>query len=289
MEKLKVTSTVETITPEMAVKYLESSKGNTRNTNDHVMQKAVIAKYARQMKAGKWEVNGEAIIFDENDCLMAGHHRMAACIEAGVSFDTVVTRGILRKTIDTTNLGRKITLSQMLCEKGVKDYAIAASIVAAANTLATYGRLHANNSQAGTKRLVLAANEVQDMYYADEVNYIEATEFAVQYRRSRVMPLSWVGGLYYHLKNVGNYAPDFIQAFFDGVCTFGDSNIQAANALRKRIMEDRFKSGVAKLTPFMMFALFTKAWNAYVTGKDVVRIVYQPNVEKAYPTLKLND
>lgn len=48
-----------------------------------------INKYAIQMSEGKWHLNGEAIIINDKGLTDNGYHRLAACIQAGVPFQTV--------------------------------------------------------------------------------------------------------------------------------------------------------------------------------------------------------
>lgn len=49
-----------------------------------------INKYAIQMSEGKWHLNGEAIIINDKGLTDNGYHRLAACIQAGVPFQTVL-------------------------------------------------------------------------------------------------------------------------------------------------------------------------------------------------------
>ena len=53
-----------------------------------------INKYAIQMSEGKWHLNGEAIIINDKGLTDNGYHRLAACIQAGVPFQTVLIEWI---------------------------------------------------------------------------------------------------------------------------------------------------------------------------------------------------
>ena len=54
----------EMVTPELAAHYLKRNVDNYRK-----ISKAKAALYAEEMKAGNWQLNGEAIVFDKT-----GHH-----------------------------------------------------------------------------------------------------------------------------------------------------------------------------------------------------------------------
>lgn len=88
-EILKVSSVVEHITPVIAKKYLEANSDNPRRINQNV-----VAAYAQDMKAGKWFMNGEPIVFDEEGRLRNGQHRLTAIVKADVAVDILVVRGV---------------------------------------------------------------------------------------------------------------------------------------------------------------------------------------------------
>ena len=101
-----VTSKVESITPELAAEYLTHNSRNPRKT----MNRSVIQKYADDIAAGLWELNGDSIVFDEDGFLKNGQHRLCAIIKAGKPVRTIVVRGVSRDTkIWDTQYRRTIT------------------------------------------------------------------------------------------------------------------------------------------------------------------------------------
>lgn len=95
----------EEITPEIATDYLSHNKNN-RN-----IRWADVDKYARDMKAGEWELTPECIAFGTKGQLKNGQHRLNAVIKAGVpvtfivAYDvpdeiTIFDRGVLRTAAD---------------------------------------------------------------------------------------------------------------------------------------------------------------------------------------------
>ncbi len=80
---------VETITPPMAKEYLRANTNNYRK-----LSRSRVKQYAADISAGKWELNGETIVFDENGVLKDGQHRLAGVVMSGKSIQTFVIRGI---------------------------------------------------------------------------------------------------------------------------------------------------------------------------------------------------
>lgn len=53
-----------------------------------------------KMSEGKWHLNGEAIIINDKGLTDNGYHRLAACIQAGVPFQTVLIEGVKTRNLD---------------------------------------------------------------------------------------------------------------------------------------------------------------------------------------------
>lgn len=70
---------------------LEMLRHNTQNRD---VDNKLITTYARQMKEGLWEENGESICFGEDGTLKDGQHRLMAIVRADVSVPTVVVRNV---------------------------------------------------------------------------------------------------------------------------------------------------------------------------------------------------
>lgn len=86
-----ITMTVEKIGPKKAAEYL---KKNINNPRGKKMNRGRIVSYAEDMKNGRWQLNGEAIVFDSEGFLKNGQHRLAAILAAGVEVEMTVIRGV---------------------------------------------------------------------------------------------------------------------------------------------------------------------------------------------------
>lgn len=99
----KITSTIETITPALAKKYLE------KNTNNRPVRENNVNKWAHAILSGQWAINGETIKFSDEGILLDGQHRLMAIIKTGTAVQTIVVRGLepqVYETIDTGSLRR---------------------------------------------------------------------------------------------------------------------------------------------------------------------------------------
>lgn len=268
---------IETITVEKAQEYLNTSKGN------RPMSKKVIHSYAEQMKQGKWMLNGVSIVFDVDGCLIDGHHRLHAVCYAGIPVKMSVCRGVEPDAFATFDCGRQRTIGQTLALKSVKNYNAVGSIIAANQSLCRIGRILENNSQEkGTKR---TNAESYKLYLTDACGYDEAAEFAVRLRNSvNMLNVSCIGSLYYFLTHTGGYDKETVTMFFEELCSLKESSFLTIELLRKRIIGDRMRG--IKLEHNILFALVVKAWNAFVSGRDVKTLKFDPDVEY-YPKLIL--
>jgi hypothetical protein len=99
-EKPMITSQIETITPAIAAAMLETNNENRKPSAQAVQQ------YADDMRQGRWKQNGAAIVFDEDNALIDGQHRLMAVVEAQASIEVFVVRGVERETRDTIDINK---------------------------------------------------------------------------------------------------------------------------------------------------------------------------------------
>ena len=86
----ELTTSIETITPEIAAEWLEKyNKNNFRELRPHHVR-----KLAKQMQMGMWYVNGEAITFRPNGTLQDGQHRLHAVVYSGTTIKSLVARNV---------------------------------------------------------------------------------------------------------------------------------------------------------------------------------------------------
>lgn len=82
------TSTIETITPEIAQEWL------ARNENNRSVRPQRVELYANDMQLGRWHYTADPIRWARDGSLLDGQHRLLACIKANTAFTTLVVRGL---------------------------------------------------------------------------------------------------------------------------------------------------------------------------------------------------
>ena len=102
---------VETITPESAAEML------TKNTGNRKISNARVAILANEMKAGRWQANGESVKLN-GDRLLDGQHRLKAVVDSGVPIETVVVRGLPDSVFATIDQQRKRSANDVLARNG---------------------------------------------------------------------------------------------------------------------------------------------------------------------------
>ena len=80
---------VASIDAELAGRMLESNSEANRNR-----RKSLMARYSTDMKTGHWLLTHQGIAFDVNGHLHDGQNRLAACVESGVTFQSLVFFGV---------------------------------------------------------------------------------------------------------------------------------------------------------------------------------------------------
>jgi len=109
-------SAIITITPEMAQSLLDSSPGNRR------IRSWYVDMLAAEMKSGQWLVTSQGIGIDSEGRLRDAHHRLSACVKAGVPFPSVVIWGLSDKAYQVTDRGLTRTYDDILsCDKATAE------------------------------------------------------------------------------------------------------------------------------------------------------------------------
>lgn len=107
--------TMERITPEIAEKYLKRNVSNYRK-----ISKTKVQQYAQEMKAGRWQTNGEGIVFDVTGKLKNGQHRLAAILLSGTPIEMTVVRGVA-EDVNIYDIGSSRSLTQIAQANGAAE------------------------------------------------------------------------------------------------------------------------------------------------------------------------
>lgn len=128
--------TVEEITPPIARQMLELNRDNRSIRPDRV------CAYSADMQAGRWLLTGEAIKITL-DRLIDGQHRLLACVDADVSFQSVVVREVDPSAMDVLDSGLTRSMGDTLRFRSV---AAANAVAACTRLVMSYDADHVGNN-----------------------------------------------------------------------------------------------------------------------------------------------
>lgn len=141
------------VTPELAQDWL------ARNKCNRAISDAYVASLIRDMKEGKWIVNGDTIRFSKEGELLDGQHRLTAIVKSGIPQDVYVMTG-LNKTSHFDD-GRKRSIRDQILAMGMagKDDPFANS-----HCIATARYIHSLNKY-GNGRCHGIKPSTEDIFY----------------------------------------------------------------------------------------------------------------------------
>lgn len=256
------------ITPDLAESLLEK---NTLNRN---VASYVVDKYARDMSAGEWKLNGQTIKIASTGRLLDGQHRLQASIKSGQSFPGMIVRGLDEKVFETFDLGARRSLADILKDRGE----INTSTLAAALRqlwLLENGFL---TSKMATPTVAEMLDTLErsptlrdSVRYAGQIKHITAPSLVVALHHQ-------------FAQKSKSHADLFIQRLADGaelpaknpILRLRDQ-LMRAKAERKNVMADPERA-----------AWVIKAWNAYIDGREIAHIKWAPNGPRgeSFPVIK---
>jgi hypothetical protein len=115
--KIPVSVVLETITPELAKRYLEENKNNYRR-----LDQKTVRRYARDMAKGAWQDHHpQGIAFDWFGVLGDGQHRLAAIVLSGKSVVMWVHRGCDPRVFLEVDRCRRRTDADMIRNMGFRE------------------------------------------------------------------------------------------------------------------------------------------------------------------------
>ena len=110
-----VSCVITRITPEHAAEML------SRNTKNRSISRPHVISLVKTMTAKDMVFNGQAIVVSEDGELLDGQHRLKACVESGIPFDTLVVYGVKQSAFATIDSGRKRSVGDFLSISGEQN------------------------------------------------------------------------------------------------------------------------------------------------------------------------
>ncbi len=256
-----MTATVRTIYPHEAQAMLDNGLKNRK------ISKAMVSKWAKVMASGRWMLNGEAIIFDE-DTLIDGQHRLSACIASNFPFRALCVYLRNENAFRTLDQGKKRGGADILSIAGYTNSTNVASALAILVKIDRDGTI--SNGTGGTSRIYLSNEETEER--VEQYPGLERScAMAQKLYRSLKIKKSAIAALHYLLRRAENKNVDFdvydskCDSFMQGV--FSGANLTEnspafvyRNGLIKH-MNDQTRTSTAYIIHAGVIC-----WNNWVSG-----------------------
>lgn len=252
-EKVRVELTM--VTPEMAEYFL------TTDTQNRSVRPLLVAKYIREMESG-WDINGSTIVFDEDDHLIDGQHRLLAIIKVGKPQKMLIVYGVKRDMRTTIDTGAKRTASDNLEMAGYPNK----------NALAGTCRLLMDLKVGTTKHAAYSNREIID--FLNKHPEINKDVSDNQVTRVKVIIPPRIAGAFRHLTRWHSPHATMSDRAFN-VLEHGIPEYQgdAMHAFRERMINGVDREWLrTKEGSFPMMYTLVSAWNSFVK-REVIHTV----------------
>ncbi|MFW6776270.1 hypothetical protein ACOACO_18460 [Nocardioides sp. CPCC 205120] len=236
------------VTPQMARDWL------ARNPSNRSVRRHLVESYARDMRAGRWALNGETVKIAADGNLLDGQHRLSAVVLADRIIPMVVVREVSADHMPTIDTGAKRTYADALKVLGEENTSVLAAVSRRAllwhrGHRTRWGSLHAT---------ALELNE----FIAEHPQIRNSADVATKLASKALLPASTFGLAHWLLSAID---PDDAMWFLARVAD-GDAlpTNHPVAALRDRIV--RMRVGGGRINETDAIALLILAWNAYRAG-----------------------
>lgn len=115
-------SEIVAVTPALAEQWLAATGPN------RPVHQLTVDRYAADMQAGRWQLNGDRVRFDADGALRDGRHRLSAVVQSGTTVPMEVARGLSEEAVQTVDTGRGRSFSDALHIENVANARALASV-----------------------------------------------------------------------------------------------------------------------------------------------------------------
>ena len=246
IEKFEPKSARIMVTPEIAREWLKDNEKN------RPVSPNLVKNYARAIAEGRWKLNGETIKFSPSGALLDGQHRLLACLQAKLPFETIVMRDVSPDSFDTIDVGRKRTAGDIIGLEGCKNATVTAAGIRWVLTI--------RRGLSSDGAVLVSADEVRQLWLNDPRFEVSAT--AVHGLRSVIRP-SIAAALHYLFGEKDEAAADFFFARLKSGTEMSFDN--PIFVLRERLIRNNTEK--LKLKNGEVAALTIRAWNCFRAGQ----------------------
>lgn len=238
---------LKTITPAIAAQMLKANTSNRRLREPH------LAGLVKEIKGGRWKVNGDMIRFSDNNVIIDGQHRLHAVVRSGVTIQSWVMDGLPADVFNTIDVGKRRSGGDTLGCLGEKNACRMAAALIMIDKYMT-GRVE--------KSPMYSNGEIEELLAKyPEVRYSINTHV----KGKKVLLPAVMDACHYLFSRKNPAAANrFMERVLRGS---GLEEGEPEYVLRERLVSNSLAK--AKLSKAHVFALCINAWNHSQSGKKI--------------------
>lgn len=257
----KVHTQVLEITPEFARIMLEHNEDN-RN-----IRPAKLEQIKSDMKAGRFQFNGDTIKFSKDGKLNDGQHRLKAIFETNKSQKLLVVFGVERDSRTTVDIGATRTVGDHMAVQG---WPYATTIASVARMCIGYERAEGKGF---TRPSEISVGEIIDRASNDQLLQECASYAASNTGKFKNFGSQGVVGFCFY--QFSKRRPLEAKTFIEGVRT--GANLNEGSPIR--LLRDKMMNS-PRLTKVQKIEAYIRAWNAWINDEPLKRLSVMSNLPK---------
>lgn len=239
--------TMVVIDPAMATAMLE------KNTENRSLKQRHVDALARDMASGNFAFNGDAIRIREDGVIADGQHRLWACVQSGVSFETLLFSGVTAHDMLTIDRSTPRTAADML--NIVRKDGYGSPLSAAVRALAVFSVGDYKARLTMSELSLIVDNNPTLLKSIQIMDRVKAARGALPVRAGVFYAIHYIGSQFY---GETGRADDFIEVLQTGIPSYSDD---PAHRLRDVLLRDRIST--KKMTDDTRYGLFAAAWEKF--------------------------
>lgn len=257
-------SKIQSISPKDAVLWLDTKNGHNRP-----ISQTTVERYTQEIKAGRWKVNGQPIIFGKSGQLLNGQHRLKAVVAANKAIETLIVWGVEDNTFDTIDDGNKRSLGDVFAVSGEVHPNLLSAGVRFLWVYAT-GQVATRDLRKGT----IATKPILEETLKKHPGMRQSTKFysLIKSRPGGLLISAGMAiGLHYLFCLVDeSKADEFFSTLQSGI---GLQEGHPILALRARLIAGK-KESSSHLTNLAVYFYAVTTWNAFASGQPLRRLAF---------------
>ena len=251
------------VTPEIARNYLKFNKKNRKESAKH------LSFLVNQMREGLFLENGESIVFDQNNNLTDGQHRLMAIVQSGKSYFIPIVRGVASNSMATYDTGKNRSAADVLSLNGFTNTHTLSAVIRLIEKYSKKGSKTANKdsynrSEAFTNQQTLDYCMENYDWLSTLINKVTSIYNKSKFKTIGVSSLSliayMIGG-----KTPSNEVYDYIKQVY-GLSKHQDT---ATSYLNTKLHNAKINK--EPLNFYWILGMSIKAWNYFSDGNPSVK------------------